>query len=165
MEERKQELADEVLDDKLEAFLDAQSARLIALMRERAELVERRKEEKEAQDSQNFFLVRPRSSSTTAVLCARLVFLVLLCSSRCILSFGRQAQVATPGPLCTSRTVISGPCMVGFACYVTFALCSLLLSAGRVVHFLDKLFSPVVVQRQVPVLVRMAGYSVGQFSW
>ena len=44
--------------------------------------------------------------------------------------------------------------MAGFAGYVTFALCSLLLSAGRVVHSLDKLFSPVVVQRQVPVLVQ-----------
>ena len=48
----------------------------------------------------------------------------------------------------------SGLCMAGFAGYVAFALCSLLLSAGRVVHFLDKLFSPVVVQRQVLVLVR-----------
>ena len=73
---------------------------------------------------------------------------------RCVLSFGRQAQDATPGPLCTRRTVISSLCMAGFAGYVTFALCSLLLSAGRVVHSLDKLFSPVVVQRQVPVLVR-----------
>ena len=76
------------------------------------------------------------------------------CSSRCVLSFGRQAQDASPAPSCTRRTVISGLCMADFAGYVTFALCSLLLSAGRVVHFLDKLFSPVVVQRQVPVLVR-----------
>ena len=54
-EERKQELADEALDDKLDAEMDAlmsigserltslQNARLTALMRERAELVERRK--------------------------------------------------------------------------------------------------------------------------
>ena len=76
------------------------------------------------------------------------------CFSRCVLSFGRQTQDATPGPLCTRRTVISGFCMAGFSGYATFALCSFLLSAGRVVHFLDKLFSPVVVQRQVPVLVR-----------
>ena len=75
------------------------------------------------------------------------------CSSRCVLSFGRQAQDATPGPLCTRSTVISGLCMAGFAGYVTFALCSLLLSVGHVSFFLDKLLSPVVVQRQVPVLV------------
>ena len=44
-----------------------------------------------------------------------------------VLSFGRQAQDATPGPLCTRRTVISGLCMAGFAGYVTFALCSLFI--------------------------------------
>ena len=60
-EERKLELADEVLDDKLEAEFDAlmaighltsrQEARLSAVMRERLELIERRKRRRLARKS------------------------------------------------------------------------------------------------------------------
>ena len=60
-EERKQELADEVLDDKLEAEFDAlmaighltsrQEARLSAVIRERVELIERRKRRRVARKS------------------------------------------------------------------------------------------------------------------
>ena len=138
-----------------------QEARLSAVIRERAELIERRKRRRTMRKRKKR---RKRKTPKTSSSCGRVHrrqqqcyvhdWFSWCCSSRCVLSFGRQAQDATPGPLCTRRTVISGLCLAGFAGHVTFALCSLLLSAGRVVHFLDKLFSPVVVQRQVPVLVR-----------
>ena len=152
-----------VLDDKLEAKFNAlmaighltsrQNARLTALMRERAELVEKRKKRK-----------RKRKTPKTSSSCGRPHrrhrqchfhgWFSWCCSSRCVLPFGRQAQDALLLGRCVPEGQLSVACaMAGIAGYVTFALCSLLLSAGRVVHFLDKLFSPVVVQRQVRVLV------------
>ena len=134
-EERKQELADEVLDDKLEAEFDAlmaighltsrQEARLSAVVRERLELVERRKKRRTMRKRKKR---RKRKTPKTSFSCGRAHrrqqqcyvhdWFSWCCSSRCVLSFGRQTQDATPGPLCTRRTVISGLCMAGFLCAV-----------------------------------------------
>ena len=128
---------------------------------------EEEEEEEEAQDSKNFFLVRPALTVDNS-------------SVMCMTGFPGVApravffpSVVKPRMLLLGRYVPEGQLSVAFAWlvfagYVTFALCSLLLSARRVVHFLDKLFSPVVVQRQVPVLVRTVlsvarGDSTGAF--
>ena len=70
-EERKQELADEVLDDKLEAEFDAlmaighltcrQEARLSAVLRERAELIDRKTRRRAARKTKKRKKRLPRS--------------------------------------------------------------------------------------------------------
>ena len=115
-EERKQELADEVLDDKLEAEMDAlmaighltsrQEARLSAVIRERAELIERRERRRTMRKRKKR---RKRKTPKTSSSCGRAHrrqqqccvhdWFSWCCSSRCVLSFGRQAQDAAPGPL------------------------------------------------------------------
>ena len=105
-------------------------------MRERAELVKRRKKRKRKRKKR-----RKRKTPKTSSSCGRAHrrlrqcyvhgWYSRCCSSRCVLfSVVKPKMLATPGPLCTRRTVISGLCMAGFAGYVTLALCSLCRPCG-----------------------------------
>ena len=104
-----------------------QEARLSVVIREQAELIERRQRRRTMRKRKKR---RKRKTPKTSSSCGRAHrrqqqcyvhdWFSWCCSSRCVLSFGRQAQDATLGPLCSRRTVISGLCMAGFAGYVTF---------------------------------------------
>ena len=105
-EERKLELADEVLDDKLEAEFDAlmatghltsrQEARLSAVMRERLELIERKKRRRVARKSKKKEEEEASSylSSSSTVACSQGWFCWLCCTSRYAPFFRRQDQDA-----------------------------------------------------------------------
>ena len=151
-EERKQELADEALDDKLDAEFDAlvatgperltsrQNARLSAVLRERAELVERRTKRRTMRKRKKRRKRKtPRTSSSCCHAHRR--------HRQCMAGFPGAPRavffpsVVKPKMLLLGRFVSERQLSVACAWLVlliTFSLCSLLLSAGRVVHCLDK---------------------------